>query len=185
MSGPVFLHGDGVTLCPADQSDLAFLRENENDPRLRATRNVRKPTSADHLTARLGGQMGRDEETVGLVVRDDDDEPVGFVYLVREETNAVGCRYAELAYWVAYDHWNNGYATAAAETMLDYGFDELGLHRVKACTFEDNAASRRVLEKLGFEQEGVAREEAYVDGEWCDRVRYGILEDEWRARRDD
>jgi RimJ/RimL family protein N-acetyltransferase len=179
MSGPTFLRGDGVTLCPADQSDLDFLCEHENDPRVRASRSVVTPTSADHVTARLGGTMGQNEDTVGLVVRAA-EEPVGFVYLVREESNAVGFRFAELAYWIAHDHWDNGYATAAAETMVEYGFDELGLHRVKASTFADNEASQRVLEKIGFEREGVAREEAYVDGTWRDRVRYGLLEDEWR-----
>ncbi|MUV59200.1 GNAT family N-acetyltransferase [Halogeometricum sp. CBA1124] len=181
MSGPVFLEGDGVTLCPADQSDIDFLREHENDPRIRETRTVRMPTSADHVTARLGGTMGREEETVGLVVRDEDDEAVGFVYLLREESNAVGFRYAELAYWIAHRRWNEGYATAAAETMVEYGFEELCLHRVKASTFAANEASQRVLEKVGFEREGVAREEVYADGEWHDRVRYGLLEDEWRG----
>lgn len=61
------------------------------------------PTSADHLTARLGETMGRNEQSIGLVARVNDD-PVGFVYLVREESCAVGFRYAELTYWVVHDH---------------------------------------------------------------------------------
>jgi RimJ/RimL family protein N-acetyltransferase len=179
MSGPVFLRGDGVTLCPADQSDLEFLCEHENDPRVRSSRAVITPTSADQVTARLGGTMGQSEESVGLLVRAG-DERVGFVYLVREESNAVEFRFAELAYWIAREHWNEGYATAAVAAMVEYGFDELGLHRVKAATFADNEASQRVLEKVGFEREGVAREEAYVEGTWRDCVDYGLLEREWR-----
>ncbi|ADQ69396.1 GNAT family N-acetyltransferase [Halogeometricum borinquense] len=180
MSGPVFLEGDGVALCPADQSDLNFLRTHENDPRVRKTRTVRFPTSTDHATTRLGGTMGRNEETVGLVIRAD-DESVGFVYLLREDPNAIDFRYAELAYWIAYEHWDAGYATAAAKTMVKYGFDELGLHRITASTLASNESSKRVLEKVGFEREGVAREEVYTDGEWHDRIRYGLLADEWRA----
>lgn len=179
MSGPTFLTGDGVTLCPADRSDLDFLYEHENDPRVRSSRAVVTPTSADQITARLGGTMGQNEESVGLLVRAE-DEPVGFVYLVREESNALEFQFAELAYWIAHEHWNEGYATAAVAAILEYGFDELGLHRVKAATFADNEASQRVLEKVGFDREGVAREEAYVEGAWRDCVNYGLLESEWR-----
>jgi RimJ/RimL family protein N-acetyltransferase len=50
---------------------------------------------------------------------------------------------------------------------------------VSASAFADNDASRRVLEKVGFEREGVARKEAFVDGEWQDVVNYGLLDEGW------
>ena len=179
MPGPVFLDGDGVTLRTATEADVPFLRENHDDPRVRATRSVHEPADDDWARRRLGGTMGRDGDSLALLVCDGDD-PVGLVYLVREDPNAHTRRLGELAYWIAPDEWGNGYATAAADRLVAHAYDDLGLHRVTASAFADNAASRRVLESVGFEEEGVARKAAFVDGDWLDVVRYGLLVEEWR-----
>ncbi len=56
----------------------------------------------------------------------------------------------ELGYWLARHAWGQGYATEAARLALGFGFGELGLAEIEAGHFADNAASGRVLEKLGF-----------------------------------
>jgi RimJ/RimL family protein N-acetyltransferase len=71
-----------------------------------------------------------------------------------------------------------GYGTDAARTILRYGFDELGLHRVEATTAEFNTAARRSLEKLGFREEGRLRQAIYRDGRRWDNVVYGLLREE-------
>ncbi|UPV74977.1 GNAT family N-acetyltransferase [Halorussus limi] len=180
MPEQTFLEGNRVTLCVPRESDVAFLVENENHPAVRATRSATAPTGPDDVRRRLGGTLGRSDDTVSLVVRAD-GERVGHVLLIRERPNDPTYRRAELAYWVAPDAQGNGYATDAAGSLLDHGFDRLGLHKVTAKAFADNAASRRVLEKLHFEREGVFRDEAFVGGEFVDVVRYGLLADEWRA----
>ena len=76
--------------------------------------------------------------------------------------------------------WGEGYATEATELLVAYGFDQLRFNKVVAHAFAFNAASRRVLEKVGFTEEGVDREEAFIDGEYVDVHRYGLLEREWR-----
>ncbi len=85
---------------------------------------------------------------------------------------------AEVGYFFAPDAWGNGYATAAVERVVDYAFEELRLHRVHARVFAFNEGSARVLEKVGFEREGVLREAAYMHGEYVDELRYGLLEPE-------
>lgn len=60
----------------------------------------------------------------------------------------------EIAYHLARDLWGNGLATEAAGAVLAYGFTELNLERVIGLTFPENAASRRVLEKIGMEERG-------------------------------
>ena len=182
MPGPVFLDGDGVTLRPAVEEDLEFLLENENDPRVRRSRSVSAPTGPDDARRRLGGTMGRNGDTVALLVCTD-AEPVGFAYLLREQPNDDVFRRAALAYWITPEKWENGYATAAAERLLGHGFDRLGLHKVTAKTHDFNDASQRVLEKLGFEREGVLHDEAFIDGAFHDFYRYGLLEDAWHERR--
>lgn len=179
MPGPVFLENDDVSLRPAEEEDIPFLRENEQDPRVRASRSVHKPVDVNWATQRLGGTMGRSDDTLGLLICAEGD-PVGFIYLIREKPNAQVFRFGELAYWITPSEWGNGYATSASELLLAHAFDELGLHRIEASTFSTNDASKRVLEKLGFTEEGDARQVARVEGEWIDKTRFSLLETDWR-----
>lgn len=86
----------------------------------------------------------------------------------------------DIGYEVAPEHWDQGYATEAAQTMVRLGFQELGLHRISSWCIADNAASARVLEKVGMKQEGRLRENEYFKGRWWDTLLYALLKDEWR-----
>lgn len=88
---------------------------------------------------------------------------------------------ADLGYELTPDQWGHGYATEAAHAMLDFGFRELGLHRVSAHCIADNLASARVMERLGMKLEGRFRESERFKGRYWDTLQYAILEDEWRA----
>ncbi|MFL5567923.1 MAG: GNAT family N-acetyltransferase, partial [Gemmatimonadaceae bacterium] len=92
-------------------------------------------------------------------------------------------RRAELGYWIALDCWNRGYATEAAERIIDFGFETLGLHRIEARHFVRNPASGRVMQKLGMQQEGVERDWAIKWNCFETLALYSILEPEWRAAR--
>ena len=56
---------------------------------------------------------------------------------------------AELGYWIGKDYWGRGYATAAAWAAVQFGFEEMGVHRVHASCLRRNAGSARVLERAG------------------------------------
>jgi RimJ/RimL family protein N-acetyltransferase len=88
-------------------------------------------------------------------------------------------RKVEIGYGLGIDYRGRGYATEAAKALIDYGFYALELHRVQAIASSGNPASIRVLERLGMKLEGRLREANIRDGEWCDLLYYGILEDEW------
>jgi RimJ/RimL family protein N-acetyltransferase len=92
-------------------------------------------------------------------------------------------RRAELGYWIARDRWNNGYATEAGQCLITYGFDVLGLHRIEARHFQRNAASGKVMLKLGMKQEGVERDWAIKWDRFENSVVYSILQPEWEAAR--
>lgn len=89
---------------------------------------------------------------------------------------------AELGYWVGVPYWGRGYATEAAEAIIDFGFTELGLTRIYAQRYARNPASGRVLEKLGMRREGTLRSHLVRFGVREDSVVYGVLVEEWRAR---
>jgi len=80
-------------------------------------------------------------------------------------------------------YWHAGLATEAAETLVLYGFEQLGLHRIWATCDPDNGASARVLEKVGMKREAQLRENKWMRGKWRDSVIYAILDREWSELR--
>jgi RimJ/RimL family protein N-acetyltransferase len=85
---------------------------------------------------------------------------------------------ASIGYFVDKNQWGNGYATEMIKALVDFGFRELELHRIYANCDADNAASRRVLEKVGMTQEGLLREHCLRSYGWADVCMYGILRSE-------
>jgi RimJ/RimL family protein N-acetyltransferase len=69
------------------------------------------------------------------------------------------------------------------QVIIDYGFREMGLHRIQLGVAPFNPAGIRVYEKAGFVEEGRHRELVLHDGRWYDEVLMSILDHEWAARR--
>ncbi len=90
-------------------------------------------------------------------------------------------REAEVGYCFRKQEWGKGYATEAARRALEFGFNELGLHRFFATCRPVNRSSARVLQKLGMKQEGFLRKHRFAKGEWQDSLYFAILEQEWRG----
>ena len=86
-----------------------------------------------------------------------------------------------LGYCFARPAWGQGFATEAARLILDFGFKTLGLHRVWAGCDSENAASARVLEKVGMRREGCHKHDCQIRGVWRDTLAFAILSDEWAA----
>jgi [ribosomal protein S5]-alanine N-acetyltransferase len=91
-------------------------------------------------------------------------------------------REGKLWYILHRAHWGQGYIPEAARALLDFGFAGLGLHRVWADCDPANAASIRVLEKLGLRREAHFRENARLKGAWVDSLIYAVLDREWPTR---
>ncbi len=89
----------------------------------------------------------------------------------------------EIGFVLHPDHHGHGYAAEAARPLIDFGFAEVGLHRIIGRLEARNAASARVLEKLGLRREALLIENEWVKGEWQSELDYAILEREWRAQR--
>lgn len=83
---------------------------------------------------------------------------------------------AAIGYWLGRAYWGRGIASDAVHALCAYAFGELGLRRLEARLFAENAASARVLEKSGFTLEGVLRG-LYVDraGKVCDALLFARL----------
>lgn len=86
-----------------------------------------------------------------------------------------------LGYWVGRPYSGRGVGTAAVQAMLAHAFGPLKLHRVEAACVPTNQPSRRVLEKAGFRQEGLARAYLKINGRWADHLLFGVLGEEFAA----
>ncbi|MGD6992015.1 GNAT family N-acetyltransferase [Sutcliffiella horikoshii] len=95
---------------------------------------------------------------------------------IRDFTNKVG----EVAYIVNPDYWGKGVATEVATLLIDFGFEELKLHRIYATCDPRNIGSSKVLEKVGMTKEGRIREDLLIKDGWRDSLLYSILEHEWK-----
>jgi len=82
-----------------------------------------------------------------------------------------------------HDAWGHGYGTEATALMVEHAFARLGLHRVALSVFEFNARAIRAYQKVGFVEEGRARQAILRDGRYWDEIHMSILAPEWEARR--
>ncbi|WP_462411002.1 GNAT family N-acetyltransferase [Neobacillus sp. Marseille-QA0830] len=71
-----------------------------------------------------------------------------------------------------------GYTTEAVKLVVHYGFKQLNLHRLMAGVMPTNNGSIRVLEKAGFQKEGMARKNVKINGKWEDHIQFSILEED-------
>jgi ribosomal-protein-alanine N-acetyltransferase len=85
----------------------------------------------------------------------------------------------DIGYELAPIHWGCGYATEAAHAIVEFGFNQLNLHRISAECVADNAGSINVLRKLGMRQEGRLREHQSFKGRWWDTLLFAVLRHEW------
>ena len=90
---------------------------------------------------------------------------------------------ASIGYWIDRAYAGQGLVPEAVVVVLRFAFESLGLHRVEISIIPRNAASRRVVEKLGLRNEGVAERFLEIDGRWEDHIRYAITSEEWSTRR--
>lgn len=81
----------------------------------------------------------------------------------------------ELGYFIGEEYWGNGIATEAVKLICAYGFANLDINRIIAGVIEGNSSSMRVLEKNGFELEGIMKQALFKMGEFRDNYRYGLL----------
>ena len=92
---------------------------------------------------------------------------------------------AYVGYWIDEACAGQGLVPEAVVVVCRHAFEDLGLHRLQIAIIPRNTASRRVMEKLEFRDEGVALRYLEINGAWEDHVRYAVTTEEWDDRRDE
>lgn len=105
-------------------------------------------------------------------------EVLGSVGLLLDPVHAV----AQLACWLAVEHWGRGLGLEASRAAVAFGFRELGLRRIWACSYATSTRSARLLESLGMSSEGVQRRHLLRLGREEDLQLWGLLREDHERR---
>jgi ribosomal-protein-alanine N-acetyltransferase len=182
------LMGNRVTLRAPRSSDYTAWRDLR-----RLSRDFLKPFeprwSESDLSSRVFAsrlKRGREEARAGtdysffLFVREGGEEVlVGGTTLSNIRRRAA--QFVNLGYWMGQPYAGKGLMTEAVSLAVPFCFETLGLHRIHAAFLPDNMASRRVLEKNGFREEGFAENYLQIDGKWADHVLFGLTRERYEA----
>jgi RimJ/RimL family protein N-acetyltransferase len=149
----VLLETERMLLRRFTPDDASNLHDLDSDPAVMRYLSGGEPTPREVI----------EEEILPRLTRYDERHP-GFGFLAAIEkgsgdfvgwfslrpTEETGARQASLGFRLRQATWGQGYATEGARALIRLGFTELGVRRVVATTYEDNLASRRVMEKAGM-----------------------------------
>ncbi len=173
------LRGDGVQLRGLTEDDVPALHAIFSDA------DVVRFMSVAHQTSEAATRAFLDEIHAGF------RDGTHYQWGVELEGAVVGTctlacidrehRRAELGFALARAFWGRGLILRALPALIRFAFEELDLHRIEADTDPRNTASMRVLERLGFQREGLLRERYFQFGEAQDALVHGLLRSEWRA----
>ena len=119
-------------------------------------------------------QDSRDDSGYAFHIFDrDDDALLGGATLSNVRRGVT--QSCSLGYWIGELHARKGYMRDSLGALLPFIFQEMGLHRVEAACIPTNEASRRLLQRLGFTQEGYARRYLCINGVWQDHLLFAML----------
>lgn len=187
---PIRLYGRRVVLRPLAPTDFDVWSEirQRNDEWLTVWEPRRQPQQPDPVVDRSAFasrcfQRDRDRSNgvgyqFGLFV---DKTLAGEVNLNNVIRGAM--QSCTVGYWIDQAHAGHGYTAEGVVLVMQFAFEQLGLHRVEICIVPRNMRSRRVMEKLDIREEGIAQRYLEINGVWEDHLRYGITFEEWQERR--
>jgi ribosomal-protein-alanine N-acetyltransferase len=107
------------------------------------------------------------------VFLNESDELIGIVSLTEVVRGSLQSCW--LGYYLDQAQNGRGYTTEAVRLVIDYAFQVLKLHRIEAGVMPHNSASIRVIEKIGFEREGLSRKNVLINGKWQDHLHFAII----------
>jgi len=175
------LKGNGIGLRPVRRSDLQHFLKWFNDPEVLQYLSLYLPMTEmgeEKYIEELGTTRAyTDTRFVIEAVEGDATRPIGTVSLhgVHSKNHnatlgiAIGDR----------DCLDKGHGTEATRLIVEYGFQQLNLHRISSGAFSFDERGMELHNRVGFSEEGRSREAVFKNGTYHDQVMFGILREEW------
>jgi RimJ/RimL family protein N-acetyltransferase len=177
------LKGKSVLLRPVKRSDISYFLKWFDDPEVTLYLGLYLPTTEmaeEKYIEELGTTRAKSDAVLVIeAIEGDSTRPIGNCGLheicPKDHNANFGIVIGEK------DYWGKGYGTEAARLAINYGFHELNLHRISSSAFAFNERSIEFHRKVGFREEGRLRQADFKNGQYHDRVIFGILREEWRG----
>jgi RimJ/RimL family protein N-acetyltransferase len=181
--GIQMLKGKRVLLRPVKRADISYFLKWFNDPEVIQYLTLYLPMtemSEEKFIEELGTTRAKSVVLFVIeVVEGDSTKPIGNCSLdevdSKDHKAGFGMVIGEK------DYWSKGYGTEAARLIINYGFQQLNLHRISSGAFAFNERSIKLHKKVGFREEGRLREAFFKNGQYHDLVLFGILREEWKV----
>ena len=187
------LTGEKLPIIEASRVRLRHLEEADTDSlfeifadreamRFWSTPRFKERAEAQKLLAEIHDNFRQKTLFQWGIARKSDDKIIGTSTLFRFDDQS---RRAEIGYILNRRFWGNGLINEALTALLKYAFEKMKLHRIEADIDPRNSASVKVVERLGFQREGLLRERWIVGDEIQDTLFYGLLKSDWQNLKDE
>jgi RimJ/RimL family protein N-acetyltransferase len=168
------LIGNNINLRPMEPEDVPLITEWLNNIEFQGRYTPLIQNSKEEMKKRLS-YVNRDDKE--FVIQKKDGTKIGIVTYFMVKGGPYN--FLEIGYYMILSERKKGYCTEAVKLFIDYLFLSQALERIQATTDSRNIASQRVLEKVGFREEGIIRKALFMKGTYVDISLFSILRDEW------
>lgn len=166
------LEGKNLNLRIVEKEDLPLVAEWFNDPNFSGRFDPLDSQQSRTEIEKKYGNLSSEEKW--FIIEKKDGTKIGFIGHFPDRSNL------EIGYALVPSERRKGYGTEAVLVMVDYLFLSKNIVRIQAGTNIENKASQKILEKAGFQKEGINRKILFVRGKWTDFYNYSILREEWK-----
>ena len=163
-------------LIPSDAENVLRIFADDEVTRFYDFETFTSLGQAADLIAKQATRFEKGEAIRWGITQKANDVVIGTVGLVISWSNAIG----GLGYDLARPYWRRGIMTEALKVVISYSFQSVNLNRLQALVMPGNVASMKLLEKLGFVDEGLLREYAFFKGRYQNLHCFSILRREFR-----
>lgn len=171
----VFKEDGDVKLRPLELEDAEFIQETLTHIEIRYyLGRAPEPVSVEEEKEYIK-QQSKDDDYVHFLI-EYKGERAGHIFLGGLEKDF---RKSSVGYSVHPDYHGQGIGTKALKMITEYAFETLNRHKIRGAYLDGNKASKRIMEKTGFQEEDTERDYKYVDGEWKNAHWMSILETEY------
>jgi len=166
-----------LQLQPLEKEDLAFVYHMQINPDV-SNYWCQEPytTMAKIEQSYLASQEGNSHREFILTQK---NEKIGFLALYDIDNRH---RHAEFSIIIDPNHQGKGYAEQASRLLIDYGFNQLNLHKLYLHVLKHNEKAIHIYKKIGFQHEGELKQHYFVDGHYYDGYMMGLLRDKYISK---
>lgn len=171
-----------LRLRPLEDADVDDLWPNVSDPELSRMMTWAAHTDRSQTLGFIHAmRTALAEGTAATWAIEVDGRVAGVISLghIQFAMAALRVDHGELGYWIAPALRGTGMTTEAGQAVVRFGFEDIGLHKIRVRCVEENIASRRVIEKLGFRLIGREEDDVWRDGRWWTMRSYELTTSEW------